>query len=493
MQRIVRFIEFKPLASLLTIGDQMIFPGMLVLFSHFFITRLGIENYGLWLLAFTLGSLTPVFVMGVPDHLVRALNSRTADGLDGAPLSQEISRSVMLISGVALLLGSAFYLLRSPITALLTGQVHQAEVLGLLAPGLALRVVDLLQQALLQGRERYGTAALINILTIVLTFTAAMAAVYQGQGVRSVLLLTVAGWAAMALAKAAVNFPMMRRHWRMQAGAASGSPRTLTLIRQGTPFWVQNVSSLATSYLDRLLVSSHLGVQSLAVYTLVTQVTLLVQLVSAKAFSVHFPELVRISQGGSLMHLRRKFYSLLATSIGMGAAACLFYAVFGQDVSRILIQDGGKSSGLILLLSVHYAWLATSTAPYYLLNASGHAGMNASLGTVVALINVLLGFLGVLLYGLPGLIAAKFLGWPVAFVSRNYVHRVVLKDGGRWSFLRSLIPFATVIGTVVLFTGLQSQPLSLKLPAFLAMSAALWLLLRASHRWISVRYQEERI
>lgn len=487
MQRSPNLLDRKPFSSLLNIADQLVFPALLLLCSRFFIRSVGLENYGLWLLSFTLVSFAPAFALGVPDYLVRSLN------LDHDPQEKnlELMASGTAVVLAAILVSGVLFLFARELALLVAGQEQYAPHLRLMALGVGLRMIDTYQQAVLQARENYGTSAFINIVVLLIIFGAVIYVVLHGGGVYEFIALSVMGWAVSCIIKFGLLLQGLSVAFR-QVGFAS--MRLVPLLLESRAFWLQNVSSLSANYLDRLFVSGKLGLESLAIYTLATQVTVIVQMAVNKAFAVEVPRLVRASQQGTGSALKRSYYGLLFSSLILGGAACLGYAVFGADLSRLLLHGDAQHGTLFFLLGVHYSWLATSSAPFYVLNASGHAGANALLGLASSGISLLLGFLGVSLYGLSGLVTAKWLSWPVSFISRNYVHRVVLKDGGRLSFLRAFGPFALLVALALALRSL-SLPWLLweRVTLFIAYSGVLALFLKWVHHRLNTLYPEESL
>ncbi|PPD41664.1 MAG: hypothetical protein CTY15_13205 [Methylocystis sp.] len=370
-------------------AEYFAYPLLMFLATPFFLSQLGKEQYGQWMLMLAFTGFGGVAGLGMGAATIKEVSAHRGRGdLAGAAKAVRACFAVTLAS--SLCLAAVILLLAFFAGASWLSRVGDPEavrrVIGFAAALVTLEQIDTVFAGTIRGMERFDVAAKIEMSSkFVIVLVAIVAAWISRDLVTifwSVLAVTVLRAAAKAtlasmLLKTASLTPVWDRAYVKEA------------IRFGKWAWVQSIGTALFSTADRLLIGSLLGSTALAQYSVCLQLAQQVHTVPAAGAGFVFPLVSRRIQAGE--NIRR--IGLGATvAFGLFAAALATPLIFfSHEILELWIgrDFADQNATLLRWLTIAFVILALNIGPYFLL-------LGANVARFVALVVVLGGALGLL-------------------------------------------------------------------------------------------------
>ena len=442
---------------------------------------LGVERFGVLVLAWTLLGYLAVFDLGVGRATVRFAAQRLAGG-DDAGLRAVVWTSLALNAALGIL-GGVLLALATP---LLVDRVIratpdlQAEATGLLlviATTVPVTLIMIGARGILEAGQRFDLVNLVNAPSNALTYLLSAAGTVLGLplpviGVLLLLNRVVGAGANVALALR--SYPALRETPRPDRRHAR------QLIGYGRWLTVSNLLSPILVYADRLVVSALLGIGLLGFYTVPSDMLLRLWIVPAAVTTTLFPALGVI--GAVDMSAASNLYGRAMRMVLLTVAPlAVLGAVFGADLLRIWIgsdfarQGGGVAAVLALGVLVG----ALSSLPVTLIQSLGRPDLPAKL-----LAAEFIPYIAATLLLTSGL---GLVGTAIAWTGRSVVELAVLavvagrltgRQPGSEPRTRRALVAVFVLGIASALIAAASAPLALRLAAattlFLGFIFAAW-------------------
>jgi PST family polysaccharide transporter len=261
--------------------------------------------------------------MGLGASGVRQIAEAAGSGDEG-----RIARTVTAFRRVALFFGLfgalLFFALRRSIAQMTFGNEDQATALGLLAIALALTVISGAQSTLIRGMRRVGDLARVSVIGIAVGTILGIPLLYFWgiQGVAPYLILSalttilVSWWYARKISIAAVPVT-----WQDISGEARD------LLSLGVVFMITGLTTVAATYLVKVVVTRQLGLASAGLYEAASALSsVYVGFILGAMGADFFPHLASISQdearSGQLINAQVEV-GLLVASPGILAVLAL--------------------------------------------------------------------------------------------------------------------------------------------------------------------------
>ncbi|MGH9734826.1 MAG: oligosaccharide flippase family protein [Candidatus Acidiferrales bacterium] len=415
---------FRDSASNATYGliEYATQPVLIVLSAPFLVSRLGFDQYGIWMLVNAFTGTVGIFHVGLGDATIKYISAyRGRNDLGGV---RRILSGTLALSALFGCLAAVALYFAAPLLVEYVFKIapaHYAEATQAIEVGSLILFLQAIYQVFasaLKAYEAFGPPSKIAVFVKSGTIVGAVVLVAFGFGIVAILLLTaaftLAGVVAQALETARILgvgsfWPAMdRRSWKEVLGFGCYS-------------WVQNAAGVAFNQSDRLLIAAMLGTTPLAYYTLCVQIAQQVHGLATGAFGFLFPHISARQQSGNKRAVRRVFRLAVLVNLAFAVVLALPLVIFGRGILALWMGSAfaGRTHVVLAVLAVAFCALSINVAPHFTLLGLGKVRF-------VSLMNVLggalsLGAAALLIppFGLLGAAAGRLFYGPA--ISMNFV------------------------------------------------------------------------
>lgn len=423
--------------SFWSVSDAFLFPMLMLLFSPFFIKKLGIEEFGIWAFINSLIAGLGVLNFGLSDSIIRYVSNyrgnddsinkdRVANG--GLTYSFYISCLV----AVVILIICTFLFLFLPASTKLTQLVPYLLLWGGLTFSLKLSEQSLL--AIPKGHENYQFSSTLSMTSKSLLFGLNLLVI--GQGGSLVLLFQFSF--ILVLVILFVEYFLVSRRFSVKLSVKIPEKSTFNeMFSYGMWSWGQSLNGILSGQADRILVGILGGPALLGYYSIASMVSGQLHTVFSAASQWVFPSVSKKMAEGK--EVRTTYYRMQFLISGSG-----FLAIFILMLVLNPLMEGwlgaevySHSSDFIKLFLVYNAFSLTSIIPYFYMNGSGFVKLNTIIGFSSSVLNLIGMIIGYFWLGPVGFVAGRFLTpITVSLAGRMVLHRKVLREPtGLWGLL----------------------------------------------------------
>ena len=406
---------------------QISAPVLWVISTPIFLSYLGTEHFGLWMLINSVLGIGGVATAGLGQSCVRYISHyRAAD--EPEAVQQVIRTALTVYIGLALFVSAILLGTSHLIAALLVPgpdglQDVAVIVLQIAAVGFFTRSIDGVLHSGIIGFERYDRAQRIAIIVNIFTMVANIAIVLSGSGLYIVLAVTIL---AQCLGTAA-KLMVLRDLANMAIWPGWNAARFREILPYSLKSWLQHTLSLANGHADRIICGILLGPAAVGYYAVARGVTDQLHGLLAQASSSFFPYASGLVQRGELAKLRHT-YDHINALLAVGAiAAFLPFLLFADDILRIWIGEEAATTiaNVIRIFSIRQAVLALGIANYHLLMGTGRAGFIAIMDAVQVPVTIIAMWYFTKELGISGLSLAQLSAVPFMIFSRFYASKIL--------------------------------------------------------------------
>ena len=413
--------------ALYCIAEYIAQPLSMLAAAPYLVHKLGLPQYGIWMLASAVLGSVGILSTGFGDATVKYVSAyRGQNNPEGV---ERTIRATLTINGF---LGAACGLLvwvTAPYAVdhifKIEAALHSTSIqaIRISAVILTIRSIESVFVSTLRAFERYGPPVKLNVFLRVVVVVSAVVLAAMGRGVAAIMFATLFWSALIVVLQAAAA-------WRV-VGRITPLPtfdkKALTEVCSfGCFSWLQALAAVVFSYADRFLVAAMLGTAPLAIYVLCVQVAQPIHGLAAAAFNFVFPHISSRHEAGEVHGPHRVFLIASLISLALSIALALPLILFGKLLLALWMgkQIAGQGYVVLALLAVAYALLALNVVPHFALLAFGRArliaGLNITSGIVLTiLIAALVPHFGLVGAGLGRIGYALLLAIPYLVASRK--------------------------------------------------------------------------
>ena len=376
-----------------------------LLAASYLVRRLGLSQYGLWMLASAVIGSMDSLGSGFGDATIKFVSKYRGRG--SRTDVERIIRANLAINGTLGLCVAIFVVLGSKfaITHIFKVEpeqyqlsVHMLQIAGII---LLLRSLESVFSNTLRACEQFRRTVTINIVSRALNLMASVLLAFFGHSVLAIISASlIIGLISLSLQIASVRtvcgpiilFPKFDR----------ASFREIFSF--GAFSWVQALAGAVFYNADRLVVGALMGTSALGIYAVCVQATQPIHGITTAALNFMFPHISARHEAGERSSLKRLFRLATWANIVLVVVLSAPLVLFGRQILSIWMGPAFALQAYIVLewLVCANACLGLCVASHYILLALGNARF-------VAMINVLggalsLGCIALLIpiYGLPG-------------------------------------------------------------------------------------------
>jgi O-antigen/teichoic acid export membrane protein len=380
-------------------------PFTMLLAAPYLVSRLGLQQYGIWMLVSAVLGSVGILSTGFGDATVKYVSAYR-----GRSDPVGVERTIRATLTINIALGSllAFVVwLASPVAVhrifRIESQFHTVSIQALRISALVLviRSAESVFVSTLRAFERYGPAVKLNVVLRVAVTLSAVILAATGRGIVSIMWATLI-WSALIVVLQAVAA-------RGVAGPFYVLPTTQRealneVFRFGCYSWLQALAAVVFGYADRFIVAAMLGTTPVAIYALSIQVTQPIHSLGAAMFNFVFPHVSARHEAGDHRGSRRVFRVALIANISLAFCLSLPFVVMPKLLLRVWMgaEVAEKGWAVLEILALSFAILAINVVPHYTLLALGRVRLIAALNIVSGVMLTAIMTVLILALGLPG-------------------------------------------------------------------------------------------
>lgn len=417
--------------ALYGVADYVTQPLGFLLAAPYLVMRLGLPQYGLWMLAIAVVASFGTISSGFGDATIKYVSMYR--GRNDHDAVQRIIRATLAINailgGVLALVVVAFSRFAVDHVFKIEPGLHAVSIRMLQVAGITLlvRSVEMVFISTLRAYEQYGPTVKVSVATRALNIIAAVVLAAIGHGALAIMLGTL----IIAIFGLMVQAVTVRR----LVGLASYLPWLDRASRRelfgfGLFSWLQALASVVFNHADRFLIGAFLGTSAVGVYAICVQGAQPVHGLAAAGLNFLFPHISSRHESGGVLASHRAFRAALWFNIAIAGALCVPLMVLSKPILAAWMGPAFANSAATLLALVALSWgiLAINVVPHYTLLALGEVKFVSAVNVLGGGLSLVAAALLIPRFGILGAAAARvFYGLAVSsnFVklSRSFAER----------------------------------------------------------------------
>jgi O-antigen/teichoic acid export membrane protein len=391
--------------SVFSIAEYLAQPAAMVLAAPFLVHHLGLQQYGIWMLASAILGSVGILSTGFGDATVKYVSTYRALN-DFAGVERTIRATLTINTILAVVFGGVIWMV-APLVVRNVFKIDPAlqsvsiRAIKISAVILVLRSSESVFVSTLRAFERYAAPAKLNIFLRSVVVLSAVVLAAIGRGVVEIMVATLF-WSVLVVILQAFAA-------RMVAGQFYALPTLqFSALREVFSFgcfsWLQALAAVTFSYADRFLVAVLLGTAPVAVYVICVQAAQPIHGLTAAGFNFLFPHLSSRHEAGEVLGPRRVFKLALLTNVAVAGLLSLPFLLLARPLLRIWMGNQFAEQGHLVLpvLAISYAALAINVVPHNSLLALGRVRAVAALNIAGGLLLLVVMAILIPRFGLAG-------------------------------------------------------------------------------------------
>jgi O-antigen/teichoic acid export membrane protein len=358
-----------------SIAEYIAQPVSMLLAAPFLVHKLGLQQYGIWMLVSAILGSMGILSTGFGDATVKYVSAyRGQDNSDG------VQRTIRATLTINMFLGALFGILVWLVAPFSVEHVFKIEpvfhlasiqAIRISAVILVLRSIESVFVSTLRAYERYGPPVKLNVFLRCIVVISAVVLAALGRGVVAIMAATLFWSALIVVLQAAAARRVVSILNPLPTLEKSALAEVFSF---GCFSWLQSLAGVAFTYADRFLVAAMLGAGPVAIYVLCVQATQPIHGLSAAAFNFVFPHISSRHEAGEVHGPRRVFRLALLSSLGLSFGLAFPLVIFGKPLLRLWMGADFASQAYVLLavLAAGYLVLALNIVPHNVLLALGN-------------------------------------------------------------------------------------------------------------------------
>jgi len=357
-----------------SIAEYIAQPLSMLVAAPFLVHKLGLPQYGIWMLVSAILGSMGILSTGFGDATVKYVSAYRGQN---NPVGVE--RTIRATLTINTLLGGLFGLLVWVAAPYAVDHIFKIEpgfhaasiqAIRISAVILLVRSIESVFVSTLRAFERYGPPVKLNVFLRSIVVVSAVVLAAIGRGVVAIMIATLF-WSALIVVLQAVAA-------RRVAGLLNPFPTfekeaLAEVFSFGCFSWLQALAGVVFGYADRFLVAAMLGTAPVAIYVLCVQAAQPIHGLAAAAFNFIFPHISSRHEAGEIHGPRRVFRLALMTSVGLSVALAAPLVLFGKPLLTLWMgaQFAQQAYVVLAVLAMAHLILAINIVPHYTLLALG--------------------------------------------------------------------------------------------------------------------------
>lgn len=434
--------------SVWTFLELALFPLLMILATPVFISHLGIEQYGLWMLITTITLSFNVLNIGVGDTNIRLISKYRAEG--NQALIQKVYRYnfsfSLFLCVLSVLLGLAFYYTRF-ITLFYKGNdtEYAGTILLLGSISAGLKFVEVSTMSVFKAFERFDLNSKLSMISKNTVVIASILLAANGFNLYAIficsLIINAINIVVQLITLAVFNKELMT--WP----DPGFFKERLDDLNYNFWYWLQSSIALAGFLADKLVVAMFADVKTFGYYSIASVVGTHIHNFFLSFGGFIFPRVsFKLASDGIVAPI----YYVSRGIVSIGGWLCITFLIcFGDFVFKLWLGYDTYSHAIyfIKLYLVYEAAMLLIIVPFYFINGTRYLKLNSLFEVCIRTSHLLAIFAGYYLNGvngvLYGLIISTLLNIPLQYY---LFHKRIIHLNQRFDHLMVLVPVMLLFG-----------------------------------------------
>ncbi|MDP8265648.1 MAG: oligosaccharide flippase family protein [Candidatus Aceula meridiana] len=400
--------------------EYTVTPLLYIFSTPFFIYYLGLNHYGIWMLANSVAGLLGVMNFGIGEATVKYVSMyRGREDKNGVVKVIASTFIFSLLFSFVIPIACWFIaplLVRDILKIAPEDFVMATAAIRIASVVYGIRMIQSVFVAALRGFERYDITSLINIFTLIITTVSSLLLVFLGYGI-DILLLSTAGILFLSLIVSIVIVarvtPSLIRPLALDIKSIK------EILSFGFFSWIQGIAAALFSQMDRLIIGAFLGTVAVSYYSVASNIARQVHGGVGAATSFLFPLVSSEKEKKNGIILKKLFKRALVFSFVFSFLILISFFLWGRIFLTAWMGASFASNAyvLTLLLLGVYFLLAINVIPHYFLLGFGEVRFVAFTNIMGGVVSTGGIFLLIPALGINGVAIAKFLYVPFVFLN----------------------------------------------------------------------------
>lgn len=395
-----------------SVAEYIAQPLSMLAAAPFLVHKLGLQQYGIWMLVSAILGSMGILSTGFGDATVKYVSAYRGRNDPGG-----VERTIRATLTINIVLGGLCGLLiwfASPFAVhsifKIEPEFHLVSIqaIRISAIVLLLRSTESVLVSALRAFECYAPAVKLNVFLRAVVVVSAVILAALGKGVVLIMWATLF-WSALVLVLQVVAARRVAGPFKILPTIQKEAIREV--FGFGCYSWVQALAAVVFGYADRFVVAAMLGTAQVAIYALCIQATQPIHSLGAATFNFLFPHLSSRLEAGETHGPYRVFRLALIANISLAFAFCLPFLVAPKLLLTVWMgsEFAEKAHNLLTILAVGFAILAINVVPHYALLALGRVKLIAALNAGAGILLIAAMMLLIPVFHLPGAALGRLL------------------------------------------------------------------------------------
>lgn len=426
-----------------SILDIALYPVLMVLATPIFIKFLGLEQYGIWMIATTVNLFINVLHFSIGDTTIRAVAALRAQE-NTASIAEVINKNwsfAIKTSLLALLIGAvvSFSGIIQSVFHIPAAAYHASQYITFLAFAItAVKFLELLFLSVFKAYERFDRSALLSLVSRNSTILTALVLVVFKQ----TLLIVFIGMLLISIVNIVLQWYVLKRHFSF----LYFRPNTSVSLRFDSNnqqwYWLQSCIGSFGFLSDRIIVGYFTDVKTTGLYATATLVGSQLHNALTALGGFLFPK-VAAQQKDKRTEVENLYYNARAIIGGIGWLGIFVLLFTGSYLFRWWLGEEtyNLSKTFINFYLVYIVFMIAVIVPFQFINGTDELRHNTWLELRMRLSHIVCMCLGISYGGvnglLWGLIIATVLNLELYY---RFFHQQILRKANVYAGISALLP-----------------------------------------------------
>lgn len=361
-----------------SVMSAIVYPLLMLFATPLFITKLGDNQFGIWMLVNSISQVMNIFNMGLGDANIRYISKYNAvdNKVEIRILVSTIMGASYSVTCLCIFtgIGLAYVIDYNNLFEISSANKDLAFYSIQLAFVIfALKFLEIILLSTFQGFERYDVQSRFSLLSKVSILIGNLFFISLGKDLVFILIVS----AIIQFTAVLLEVYFIKARYSFLTFAPSFSKTRLKKIFDFSLWtWLQSVLAIGSSQADKFVVAYYSGVQTLSYYSLGYMVMTQVHSVYSSLASWIFPVVSKKSTKGE--SLNEMYHNAEAILLTFGFLSILFLVGLEKPILTLWLGQEvyEKAAEYIYLFLYYNVFLLLNILPFFFLNGSGEAKYN---------------------------------------------------------------------------------------------------------------------
>jgi O-antigen/teichoic acid export membrane protein len=424
----VRTVEYRrSLAnSFANTVEGLVTPLLWLASTPIFLSHLGADIYGLWMLLNAIVGAGGMMGLGITDATVKFTSKYRA-----LKASAEVNRVIQGTCAIYLSLGVAAALAVVVLSPFLASSLHPGnpseelvrDSIIVSAFCLFARFIDSIFSSVMYGFERYDLVVKVNLAATAASTAVTVLLASMGRPLPILLGVTAVFLAAAGLLKL---FLLKRLLCPTLSLVPYCSRATfIEFFHFGAYTWLASMAGILNSYLDRFLLATYLNTSVLAYYVVSVQLVTQVHSLLTRACAFLFPYSGLLFERKDYTRLKSAYERMSGLVLTLSSSAIVPIYLFAPDILEIWLgpQQSDISTFVIRILAFRFAVLPLGIVNHNFMLGAGLVKLSTSITVAVSITTISATIVLVPDFGAAGAAVAQLFAIPFMLGTRFIIER----------------------------------------------------------------------